>query len=105
MLNAARTDVGVKLRLLTFHKPSFRAIAALGLFLTLSFLSERWEGPLIVLGADAGERLLHLNFHTVFGPKPAISVNGLTITLLVRSVSILSITWLVLRIAGGHGVG
>ena len=83
----------------TFNKPSLKALCALVLYIALSVLSERWEDPVITIVADTCERLFHLNFHTLFGPRPAISVNGLTITLLVRSVSTLCITWLALRIS------
>jgi len=88
--------------MLRLRKPSIRTLCAVIVFFGLNYLALHFEhlalGPIVRMLNE----YLHLQFRATIGPRPAVPVNLLTVIVVVRSIYALLITWLALRIGGGH---
>ncbi len=83
---------------LRYSRPSLRAVLALGVFILLAYLEAKAERLILPTVAHFLQNSAHLNFQPIFGPLPAVSVNRLTIIVVFRSIYVLLITWIALKI-------
>lgn len=83
----------------SFRKLSTRALLALLVFFALSYCASHFEPLVLGPAINLLKVRLHVNFHPIFGPKPAVPVNLFTVITLERSFFTLAITWIALLIA------
>ena len=81
-----------------YSRPSLRAVVALVVFILLAYLTGKSEKFILPMIVDFLQSTWHLNFRPIFGQKPAVTVNRLTTIVIFRSVCVLLITWIALKI-------
>jgi membrane protease YdiL (CAAX protease family) len=82
-----------------FRKPSLRGVVALLAFFGMSYIASHFESLLLDPILAFVRNDLHLSFKTVYGPRPAVTVNLFAAITIERSLSILIVTWIALKIA------